>query len=383
MALLLFAGISSHAQTKLSGSYQLNIDLNALNAKTELVYVSYRGFENGVLKQYYDSARVVSNQVVFKGELSEPVEVRISRVSKFMKGYPLLSDSFKIYLMPGQTQIKTGSLFNDFSTSGSVYEASYQDYLRLQKENLKESLPLSAEMKKLDKKKDSVAYAQLSTLYGKILMKYFRAKKQFIIDYARRSPVALLTFQNILKSFAYSPEVADSLYNLFSDTYQALPLAKDIKNEIEIIKNSAIGKMARDFSQPDAQGKMISLSSYRGKYVLLDFWASWCVPCRGESPALVAGYKQYKDKNFTILQISLDTEKAKDAWLKAIAADHLGAWTHVSDLQGFSNGAARLYSVNAIPQNFLIDPSGKIIAKNLRGQKLAQKLEELFGKSSK
>ncbi len=383
MALLLFVGISSHAQTKLSGSYQLNVDLNALSAKPEMVYISYRGFENGVLKQFYDSARVVSNQVVFKGELNEPVEVRISRVSKFIKGYPLLSDSFKIYLMPGQTQIKTGSLFNDFSTSGSVYEASYQDYLRLQKENLKESQPLSAEMKKLDKKKDSVAYAQLSTLYGKILMKYFRAKKQFIIDYAQRSPVALLTFQNILKSFAYSPEVADSLYNLFSGTYKALPLAKDIKNEIEIIKNSAIGKMAKDFSQPDAQGKMVSLSSYRGKYVLLDFWASWCAPCRGESPALVAGYQQYKDKNFTILQVSLDTEKAKDAWLKAIAADHLGAWTHVSDLQGFGNGAARLYSVNAIPQNFLIDPSGKIIAKNLRGEKLAQKLEELFGKSSR
>ena len=131
----------------------------------------------------------------------------------------------------------------------------------------------------------------------------------------------------------------------------------------------AVGKSAPLFTQLTPEGKPVSLADYRGKYVLVDFWASWCGPCRAENPNLTKTYNEYKDKNFDILSVSLDDEKARAKWLKAIAADQL-AWTQVSDLKGWQSQAAILYHIEAIPQNFLIDPAGKIVAVNLRGDEL-------------
>ncbi len=136
-----------------------------------------------------------------------------------------------------------------------------------------------------------------------------------------------------------------------------------------------VGQVAPDFTLPDPSGKMISLSSFRGKYVLVDFWASWCGPCRQENPNVVKAYQQYKGKNFTILGVSLD--KTKDKWQEAIKADGL-AWNHVSDLKFWDSAVVPLYGLNAIPTNFLLDPQGKVIASNLRGPALEAKLQEVL-----
>lgn len=136
-----------------------------------------------------------------------------------------------------------------------------------------------------------------------------------------------------------------------------------------------VGQVAPDFTLPDPSGKMISLSSFRGKYVLVDFWASWCGPCRQENPNVVKAYQQYKGKNFTILGVSLD--KTKDKWQEAIKADGL-AWSHVSDLKFWDSAVVPLYGLNAIPTNFLLDPQGKVIASNLRGPALEAKLQEVL-----
>jgi peroxiredoxin len=136
-----------------------------------------------------------------------------------------------------------------------------------------------------------------------------------------------------------------------------------------------VGSVAPDITMTDVNDKPFSLSSLKGKYVLVDFWASWCGPCRGENPNVVAAYNKFKDKNFTILGVSLDEDKSK--WIDAIKEDHL-SWQQVSDLKGWSSAAATLYGFDGIPYNVLIDPQGKIIATSLRGMDLEQKLSEVL-----
>jgi peroxiredoxin len=150
-----------------------------------------------------------------------------------------------------------------------------------------------------------------------------------------------------------------------------------LANEEANMSKVAIGSKELDFTQNDTTGKPVSLASFKGKYVLVDFWASWCAPCRAENPNVVKAYQKYKDKGFTVLGVSLDGESTKIAWLKAIDKDGL-AWTQVSDLKGWKNEVAKLYDVKSIPQNFLIDPNGVIVGKNLRGDELNKKLASIF-----
>lgn len=161
-----------------------------------------------------------------------------------------------------------------------------------------------------------------------------------------------------------APEVQGSYYG------------KMMQTQIAAAKIGAVGTPALDFTETDTAGRPVSLSSFKGKYVLVDFWASWCGPCRMENPNVVSTFSKFRNKNFTVLGVSLD--KAKDPWIKAIKDDHL-TWTQVSDLQFWNNAVAVKYHVTQIPTNLLIDPSGKIVGKNLRGQDLTNKLCELLG----
>ncbi len=172
------------------------------------------------------------------------------------------------------------------------------------------------------------------------------------------------------------PETFKLLVEGVNDYYAINPYAKKFIDDYNSISNTAIGAEAPEINLPDEDGKYIKLSSLRGNYVLVDFWASWCKPCRMESPYIVTSYDTYHKKGFEIYSVSLD--QTAESWSAAIIADDLDKWTHVSDLKYWNCEAAGPYGVSSIPANFLLDKDGKIIAKDLRGEELEAKLKEIF-----
>lgn len=209
-------------------------------------------------------------------------------------------------------------------------------------------------------------------------MSHVDKTKAAIVQYIqerKNSPVAPFVLV-VTSELEQDVTVLEKNYNLLAAGGQQGFYGKILKQRIDDSKVGAIGTQAIEFTQSDTTGKPVTLASFRGKYVLVDFWASWCRPCRMENPNVVTAYQKFKGKNFTVLGVSLDREK--QPWLQAIKDDNL-TWTHVSDLKFWSNEVARLYKVEGIPQNFLIDPTGKIIGKNLRGAGLQTKLCELLG----
>lgn len=198
-------------------------------------------------------------------------------------------------------------------------------------------------------------------------------RKQFVLDYPDNFAVLneLLNWineSNLTEAHAiYDQKVSAHL--------KSTKMGQQVAERMDNLERVMVGKMAPLFSQQDLSGNEVGLSDYKGTYVLLEFWASWCGPCRAENPNLRAEYMKYKDKGFDILGISLDDKK--DRWVKALKEDDL-PWTQVSDLEGWSNEAATQYGIRAIPANFLINPEGQIVAKDLRGEDLNNKLSELF-----
>ena len=267
---------------------------------------------------------------------------------------------------------KENGLYKSFSAKSNVDRQKIMDelYKKYGKEFVMSPNPDTSSTKYKELIQD---YTQLS---GESEKKQLQNLKQFIASNPE-------TFASILLLSSYSTTIDSSalenLYASLSTKYKETSTGKSIASVIAARKIIAIGKIAPDFSQPDTLGNPVKLSDLRGKYVLVDFWASWCGPCRAENPNLVKEFNKYKDKGFTVLGVSMDQPGRKEAWLAAIHKDGL-RWTQVSDLKFWDNEVAVLYGVKAIPTNLLLDPQGKIIAKDLRGEDLAKKLAELFGR---
>ncbi|GAB4334685.1 MAG: TlpA disulfide reductase family protein [Flammeovirgaceae bacterium] len=255
---------------------------------------------------------------------------------------------------------------------------------------------LRSEENKLLKKFDAM-YADLNVEREKIIQKYreqgksstetqmamteeynefikgaFEKMKKFVID--NQTPLISL---RVLDELDPETELAfyENTLQKLSEKYPSVSYVKDMQEKIQGMKRIAVGSNAPDIQLTDPNGKIVSLSSLKGKVVLIDFWASWCGPCRKENPNVVRMYEKFKNKGFEIYGVSLD--KDKQAWLDAIQKDGL-KWIHVSDLKFWQSDAAKLYNISAIPMTVLLDKEGKIIAKNLRGKALEDKLNEIL-----
>jgi peroxiredoxin len=258
------------------------------------------------------------------------------------------------------------------SVKGNDNTQAMQDYQKAIAPLIKRAQALNAEAKEIQPEDEPAknAFRKKADAFNDDLVKVGR-------DFIQGHPHSIASIWLLMNELRGRLEPAEFqlLFNSLDKELKDGVYGQGVQSYLASLKANAVNIQADDFSQKDTKGQTVKLSSFRGKYVLVDFWASWCGPCRQENPNVVKAYHKYKNRNFTILGVSLDDNR--DRWLRAIDQDNL-EWTQVSDLQGWGNEVAVQYGVQSIPTNFLVDPTGKIIARNLRGAELEQKLEEVL-----
>jgi peroxiredoxin len=350
-------------------TFHINGRLKNLQANhIYLVYIS----DN---KQVLDSVAVTNGTYVFTGKVTEGNPATLLDVSP-MSTRPAPRDIARIYLSPESFAISHVDSFSNAVVTGSTANTDYQQITAAEKPYEKREMAMMPAYQAARQAKDE-ATARSIEAQAKIIDKAVddSVYAPFVRNHPQ-SPLAVYVLQLYAKNDPDAPALR-SLFDALSPAVKGSTGGMAFADKLAIAAKTSIGATAMNFTQNDTTGKPVSLSAFRGRYVLVDFWASWCGPCRAENPNVVSAYTKYHPKGFDILSVSLDRPGDKDKWLKAIHADKL-AWTHVSDLQFWQNAVAVQYGVGSIPQNFLIDPQGKIIGKGLRGEELEKKLSEIF-----
>jgi peroxiredoxin len=379
LATFLLVPMLIFAQKEKQLEYKISGNLSQVSDPAKKVVLSY-SVSN---KRIYDTTAVKNGVFSFKGKVNEPTRANLRLIvdsgEAAVKGIirrPAMSRDFlTLFIDKGTIEIITTDSFSNSKVNGSATHDEYAKLLvQLMPLNV-EYTKLSAQYAALSRAKDEEGMSKLEPKFDELDNKIKAGNGEYVKKYPQ-SPYALFALTEFA-GYDIDAAAVEPLFETLPSSVRESSSGKILAEKIAIAKKTGVGMYAIDFTQNDTADVPVHLSSFKGKYVLVDFWASWCGPCRAENPNVVKAFNKYKDRGFTILGVSLDRPGQKEKWMKAIHDDQL-IWTQVSDLMFWDNSVAKLYGIEAIPQNYLLDPTGKIVAKSIRGEELEKKLQEIF-----
>ena len=313
-----------------------------------------------------DSVDILADQAIFEGNIDLPEFFYIT--INGIRGY------IPVFVEEGEITVKTNvNNLRDIVVEGSSVHTEYNNFMKSLASFDQKASKLGQLYQQARTEGDNKAMQQIEEEY----MGLENKKSQSMLDYAKKNNESVVApFIIMNNSYMFELDQLDEVTSGFSNEIAESDYVIFLQEKVATLKRVAVGQKYTDFTLDSPEGKPIALSAaVKGKYVLVDFWASWCTPCRAENPNVVEAYNKYHDKGFDVVGVSFDKDHAK--WVEAIEKDGL-TWTHVSDLKYWSSAAGKLYGIQSIPQNILLNTEGIIIEKNLRGKALQDKLAEIF-----